>query len=164
MELGPIVDGVAEDLRRAAALGGDDAARAAELLVAGMEASLRLHLFDALESAARELEESAPGVEVEVRLAGRDPVLALRAEGGGAAPGGARGPGVGDYADDELLRLTIRLPEGLKVRVEQAAVAAGASINSWIVSALVRVLEGPPPERMGPGRRMPRRVSGFVQG
>lgn len=165
MELGPVIEGIAADLRRAAAVGGEGTERVADLLITGVEPSLRLHLFEALQTAARELEASAPGTSVEVRLAGRDPVLSLVP----AAPTSddaeeASGAGLGGYVDDELLRLTIRLPEGLKAHVEQAAASVGASINSWIVAALARALDAPATSRSQPGRRMPRRISGFVQG
>lgn len=165
MDLEPVIQGIAEDLRRAASVGGDEVRRVADLLVTGVEPSLRLQLIEALQAAARELESSAPGISVEVRMEGRDPVLAIVA---GAATQGEpsldEGAGIGGYADDELLRLTIRLPEGLKAHVEQAAATVGASINSWIVAALARALDTPAASRPQPGRRVPRRITGFVQG
>lgn len=165
MDLGPVIEGIAEDLRRAASVGGEEIGRIADLLVSGAEPAIRLRLIEALHIAARELEDSTPGVTVEVRLDGRDPVLSLvtvaptpREEELGA------GSGLGGYIDDELLRLTIRLPEGLKSHVEQQASSHGASINSWIVSALARALDERSAQRPQPGRRMPRRMTGFVQG
>lgn len=163
MELTTIVDGVIGDLRRAGAIGGEETARVADLLAAGLDASLRLHILEALNAAAREIEAIVPGLGVDVRLEGREPVLTVvrqdtpetGEQGDGASPG--------DYSDDELLRLTIRLPQGLKSAVEHAAGAAGASINSWIVSALARTLDNPG-GRAAPGRRLPRRMTGFVQG
>lgn len=164
MELTGIVDGVIEDLRRAGAIGGEETARVADLLAAGLDASLRLHILEALHAAAREMEAAVPGLGVDVRLDGREPVLVVgRQPELDGEPGESAGPG--DYADDELLRLTIRLPQGLKSAVEQAATATGASINSWIVSALARMIDTPS-GRPGPtpGRRLPRRMTGFVQG
>lgn len=161
MELQPILQGLAEDLRRAGALGGDETERIADLLVASSEASIRLRLLETLESAAREIERSARGVVVDIRLEERDPVLSLVATHAEEAEDGNEDASV--YADDELVRLTIRLPQGLKSRVEQAAAAAGASINSFIVSSLVRALEMPSGNRSQPGRRMPRRMTGFIQ-
>lgn len=165
MDLEPVIEGIAADLRKSASVGGEATERVADLLISGSEPALRLRLIEALHGAARELEDSTPGVRVEVRLEGRDPVLSLAAAAGTAA--GAEetaAPGLGGYAEDELLRLTIRLPEGLKSHVEQAAASVGASINSWIVSALARSLEAPATARPQPGRRMPRRITGFVQG
>jgi predicted HicB family RNase H-like nuclease len=158
------VAAIGEDLRRAGAVGGEETARVADLLVASLDSTVRLHLLEALHEAARELAESAPGVGVDVRLVERDPVLSLDVE--------ARGEDVrGDEAEialdlaGELARLTVRLPEGLKERIEQVANAAGASVNSWIVVALARALELPPASQgRRPSRRMPRRMTGFVQG
>jgi Arc-like DNA binding domain len=165
--LHPAIDGISEDLRKAAAVGGEETARVAELIVSGIQPTLRLHLIEVLHLAAQELEDSAPGVSVEVRLVGRDPVLSL----GAPAPTPTadvvdrdQTSGFAAFADGELLRLTIRLPEGVKAAVERAAAAAGASINSWIVAALARSLDGPAPSSLQLGRRMPRRITGFVQG
>ncbi len=165
MELGPVIEGIASDLRQAASVGGEEIRRVADLLVSGAEPAIRLRLIEALHTAARELEDSAPGVLVGVRLEGRDPAFSIGTVA--PAPGETEAAGTADlgaYADDELLRLTIRLPEGLKSHVEQAAASAGASINSWIVAVLARALDAPSAPGPGPGRRMPRRITGFVQG
>lgn len=164
MDLGPVIDGIADDLRRAASVGGEETGRVADLLVSGTEPAIRLRLIEALHLAARELEGSSPGVTVEVRLEGRDPVLSLVTAATPPDETAEAGTSLGGYVDDELLRLTIRLPEGLKSHVEQQATSVGASINSWIVSALARALDAPSASRAQPGRRMPRRVTGFVQG
>jgi len=165
MELAPVIEGIGADLRRAASVGGEEAARLADLLVSGAEPAIRLRLIEALHAAAHELERSAPGAAVEVRMAGRDPVLSLvDAAAAGAAGEAEGGGGLAGYADDDLLRLTIRLPEGLKAHVEQQAASVGSSINSWIVAALARALDGPSAPRSQPSRRMPRRITGFVQG
>src|SRR5579875_3397995 len=159
MRLTDIVEGIAEDLRRAGAVGGEETSRVAELLVASIEPSLRLH------EAARELAESAPGVQVDVRMEGREPVLSLVVPEV-AEPSAEQLAGrLAGYVDDELARLTLRLPEGLKGQVETIAAQAGASINSWIVSALARALAE---QRAGsaspPGRRPGRRMTGYVRG
>jgi hypothetical protein len=103
-------------------------------------------------------------VSIDVRLVGRDPELSLLVASTEEPLSGTDVADLGGYADDDLLRLTIRLPEGLKSRVEQAAAGVGASINSWIVASLARALDAPGAPRPQPGRRMPRRMTGFVQG
>ncbi|MGO9559493.1 MAG: hypothetical protein ACLPQS_06285 [Acidimicrobiales bacterium] len=164
MQLSSTIEGISDDLRRAGAVGGDDTRRIAELLVSSVETSIRVHLLDALHEAARELSDSFPGADVEIRLEGRDPVLTLviADQQAAAASEGSEQERMAGYADDELARLTLRLPEGLKGQIENVASRAGASLNSWVVSALARTLETP----MGsqPGRRMPRRMTGYVQG
>ncbi len=164
MQLSSTVEGISEDLRRAGAVGGDETRRIAELLVSSVETAIRVRLLDALQEAAREIAESYPGSEVSIRLEGRDPVLSLVLAGPHRS-GGPEGTGedrMAGYADDELARLTLRLPEGLKNQIENVASRAGASINSWIVSALARALEMPTTSQ--PGRRMPRRMTGVVRG
>jgi predicted HicB family RNase H-like nuclease len=38
-------------------------------------------------------------------------------------------------------RITLRLPESLKQRIESAAGREGASVNTWLVQALQRAVE-----------------------
>jgi hypothetical protein len=166
MDLARIVAGITDDLRRAGAIGGEETAHAVELVVAGIEPTMRLHLLEGLYEAARELEASAPGVAVAVRLEGRDPVVTLTSVPSNTGEAGAD-PAVEPpwgYAEDKLVRLTVRLPEGLKTRVEQGAAGVGVSINSWIVAALARATDEPGGLRSQPGRRVPKRITGFVQG
>lgn len=163
MQLSPIADGISEDLRRAAAVGGEESSRVAEILVAAVEPALRLHLLDAVQVLAGELSESAPGARVEVRLEGRDPVVSLVGVAEPPRPGREVTEGGAAYGEEELTRLTVRLPEGLKARVEEAAARSGSSINAWIVAALGHQLSAPAIPTP-PGRRLPRRITGYVQG
>ena len=134
MEMAPYVQALQEDLARAVALAGDEAAQeAGRRLAQALEPSLQLRLFDLLGEIALALNGQVPG-RVEVRLAGREPEL-VYVEEQEAAP--AATPG-----DDALTaRVTLRLPEGLKARIEVAASGDGVSVNSWIMHALARGLE-----------------------
>jgi hypothetical protein len=155
MLLSPIVEGLSDDLKKAAALGGDDIRQAAELLVDAIGPAVRMRMLDALQQAGDELSASFPGAEVEMTLQGRDPVLTMTI---------GRGPGAGPTDDvsvgeAETARLTLRLPEGLKAQVERAAGNAGLSLNTWLVEAAAQALHMPPA-----GRRGPKRMTGFVRG
>lgn len=156
MLLAPIVEGLEEDLRRAAAVGGDDTRRIADALVESLASSVRLRLLDALQQAADELSASLPGTSVEVRLQGSDPVLTLSmatmASGSGDGEGAERG-------EEEVAHVTLRMPEGLKGQAERAAMRDGVSLNSWLVDAVVQALRLPPSPRRGS-----RRMTGFVRG
>src|SRR5215471_2333113 len=72
MELAPYLDSLRRDLTAAAAPGGDDVARAAELLGGSLEASARMCLLEALSDAAAEITTRLDSTSVEVRLRGRE--------------------------------------------------------------------------------------------
>lgn len=64
------------------------------------------------------------------------------------------GPGEGDAG---TARMTLRLPEPLKSRIEQVAGQAGMSVNAWMVRALSQAVSGqpaPPPPAGFPGQRI----------
>jgi hypothetical protein len=164
MLLAPIVEGLEDDLKRAAAVGGEETRRAAEVLAEALGSSVRLRFMDALQQAAEELSASLPGLGVEVHLQGRDPVLTATttgpAERFGVGDDDSSGEGAGDVGGEaEMARITLRIPERLKVQVERAAQGQGISVNSWLVDAAGRALQLPLA-----GRRGPRRVTGFVRG
>jgi hypothetical protein len=150
MELAPHVDAIRTDLEAAAA--DDDAAQAvAERLARSLEASIQLRLLDVVGEAALELSDQLPAGHVEVRLAGRDVRLVLVNDAAAAEPMTA--------AEDEggTARLTLRMPEGLKGRVEGAADREGISTNAWLVRAISRALESAPRRKTG------NRLTGFAQ-
>ena len=51
-------------------------------------------------------------------------------------------------------RITLRLPESLKQRVESAAAREGASVNTWLVQALQRAVESRRPSSAGSRNRL----------
>ena len=131
MQIDGYVQAVREDLARVAALGDETTARAAELLAVALESSLGRRFQEALGEAALELSGQLDSGRVEVRIAGGDPELVLVRDEQMEAPAE-----VGD--DARLARITLRLPEPLKVRIEEAASRDGVSVNTWIVQALIR--------------------------
>ena len=86
MELAPYLDGLRRDLAAAAAPGGDDVARAADLLGGSLESSARMCLLEALSDAAAEITTKLDGGSVEVRLRGREAQFVVTA---GREPGAA---------------------------------------------------------------------------
>ncbi len=126
---------IQEDLAAAAALSSDEATQdAARRLSQALGSSLHLRLLDVVSEAAASLSEVVPG-RIDVRLAGRDPELVYVDDD----PGPAAPPPTGE--DALSARITLRLPDGLKVQIEAAASGEGLSVNSWIVRALSRGLE-----------------------
>ena len=141
------VQAVCEDLARVAAVGDESTARAAELLAVALESSLARRLQEALAEAALELSAQLDQGSAEVRVAGRDLSLVYVPD---AEPAPAE-------AADEVFsaRITLRLPESLKSRLESAAATSAVSVNTWLVQALNRALEPRPSTR---GRR---RLTGY---
>src|SRR4051794_33321459 len=144
MQIDGHIQALREDLARIAAVGDESTARAADLLAVALESSLSRRLIEALGEAALELSAQLDDGRVEVRFAGSDPEFVFvreESEEPQASP-------------DEALsaRITLRLPEALKVRVEDAASRDGVSVNTWIVQALGRVASGA--TRRSSGRRL----------
>jgi len=150
MELEPYVLDLQRHLSVAADAGGDASREIAERLTAPLEAATRLVLLEALSAAASEItRELAPG-SVDVRLRGRDPEFVVAAAEHpewadvASAPSAAPAPASVDDIDDAATsRTTLRLPDQLKARVDEAAAAEGVSVNAWLVRAIAAALEAP---------------------
>ena len=132
MQIDAYVQALREDLARVAAVGDESTARAAELLAVALESALGRRLMEALGEAALELSGQLESGRVEVRFAGGDPELVLVREEEAAA----------EPADEAFTaRITLRLPESLKTRLESAATREGVSVNTWVVQMLSRAAE-----------------------
>ena len=151
MQLSPFIEAFREDLSTATATAAPDVARAGELLASALDPAARLLLLDVLSAAAREVDAGLPSGSVEVRMRGRDPELVVVLE-----PEATTQP-TPPVDDEETARVTLRLPETLKSRAEQAAAAEGVSVNTWLVRAVARALDTPP-------RHGPRRFTGYARG
>jgi len=149
VDTAPQIDAIRADLE--AIVAGDEASHPiAERLLRALDSSLQLRMLDAIGQAALELSDQLPGGRVEVRLAGRDVRLVYVADETVQAP---------QLVDDEgTARLTLRMPEGLKTVVEEAATNEGLSTNAWLVAAVKRSLDQRPRRRIG------NRLTGFAQG
>jgi predicted HicB family RNase H-like nuclease len=164
MDLTPYLEALRADLAAAAAPGGPDTAKAAELLGYSLESSVRLALLEALSDAAAEITTRLEDTSVEVRLRGREADLVVNhtaAEPASAQPASAEPTAIDG---GELTRLTLRMPETLKTHVEQTAAAEGISVNAWLVRAITTAINRPagpppPPSRNTSGKR----ITGFAQ-
>jgi hypothetical protein len=145
MQIDGTIQALREDLVRFAALGDENTSRAAELLTVAIESSLGRRLQDALAEAALELNDQLESSHVELRVGGHDLQLVLVREDGT----------VPEQADEAFsARVTLRLPESLKERVESAAAREGASVNTWLVQALQRAVETRRPSSSGSRNRL----------
>ena len=145
MQIEGYVQALRDDLVRVAAVGDESTARAAELLAVALESSVGRRFQEALAEAALELSSQLDSGRVEVRIAGGDPELVLVKDDGAVA----------EPADEAFTaRITLRLPESLKARLETAAAREGVSVNTWLVNVLSHASEPRPTGGGGSRRRL----------
>jgi hypothetical protein len=155
MDLTPHLEAVRADLEALA----DDQTRAnLERLTRAVEPALQLRLLDVLGEASLELSQQLPDGHAEVRVAARDASLVYVPEG----PAASTAPAEED--EGGTARLTLRMPESLKTKVEEAAAREGTSVNAWLVRTITRGVEGKRFElEIGRNRRGGSRVTGWAQ-
>jgi hypothetical protein len=145
MELTPFVDRLRQDLSDAAAAGGPEAQAAAERLALALDPATRMMLLEALSQATAEITGSLDHEAVDVRMNGREPEFVVTHLGPVAPPAPPTPPAPSaapEPEDDNLSRITLRLPESVKARAEDAATRAGHSLNAWLVDAVRDALDG----------------------
>jgi len=132
MQIDGHIQALREDLARVASLGDEATAHVAEILSSALESSLARRLQDILAEAALELNSQLSDGHVEIRIAGHDLELVIVREDADAP----------EAADEAFsARISLRLPESLKQRIESSASREGASVNTWLVQALQRAVE-----------------------
>jgi hypothetical protein len=168
MDLSEYAESLRRELTSITRFASEDIARAAEMLSETLDSSIRLALLDVLSAAADEITASLDGATIDVRLSGTDPEFVVNMTH-------AAGESFADTADaaDEAgtSRVTLRLSEGLKTKVEAAAVSAGLSVNAWLVRSISRAIEGQqgggpkarPPFPQPPSGRSGKRFTGFAR-
>ena len=140
MELGQYVNDLQRQLVDAAANGAEDTRAVAERLAAGLDAATRLVLLDVLSAAMGEItRDLAPG-SVDVRLRGREVEFVVTQPSTESDVDDSLAPSV-DLDDASTSRTTLRLPDALKARVDEAATADGLSVNTWLVRAVAAALQ-----------------------
>jgi len=140
MELGQYVNDLQRQLVDAAANGAEETRATAERLAAGLDAATRLVLLDALSAAVGEItRDLAPG-SVDLRLRGRE-VEFVVSQPTVETDGDEVPVASVDLDDASTSRTTLRLPDALKARVDEAASADGLSVNTWLVRAIAAALQ-----------------------
>lgn len=138
MDLSPYVVDLQRQLVDAVETGADENRATAERLVAGLDAATRLVLLDALSAAVGEItRDLAPG-SVDLRLRGREIEFVVTQPS--PENDADEAPAAVDLDDVSTSRTTLRLPDALKARVDEAAAADGLSVNSWLVRAIAIAL------------------------
>lgn len=170
MDLTGYVGRLREGLVAAAASGGDAMVDAAERLATTLEPAVRMTLLEALSDVAAELTSELDATTIEVRLKGRDPHFVVSR--GTAADAGFEPPSPPPAASETaeaqaerdaetIARITLRLPEAVKQRAEDAASAARQSLNTWIVEAVRQAAAAPASGRRS--RTVGQQLSGWVR-
>lgn len=140
MDITPYVDNLRRDLLAAAESAGPEARQTAERLGYALDPSARLALMEAISQAAAEITAAMPAGGVDVRLDGRELDFVVHAAAPTPpAPPAPPAPPVPPMPDVEegMSRVSLRIPESVKAKAEDAAAAAGQSLNTWLVN-LVR--------------------------
>ncbi|MFF5172010.1 hypothetical protein ACFY3U_05180 [Micromonospora sp. NPDC000089] len=164
MDLNSYVESLRRELVDAAELGGADARSLAGRLTGPMESAFRLALLEALSGAAAEItRDLAPG-SVEVRLRGREPYFVVTPPPAEPQPDTTEPADVPVTApeaeDGPVSRISLRLPDQLKGRVEEAANRDGLSVNAWLVRAVTAAVQSGSPTR--PTTLAPRSAQHFT--
>ena len=151
MQLESHIQAIQEDLAATAGLGDEATADAARRLSEALASTLHLRLLDLLGEAALEIGGQLEAGRIEVRLAGRDPELVVVTD---------EVPDAGQFGfgEEHSGRITLRLPESLKVSVEAAAVREGVSTNAWLVRTIARMVDH------RSSKRSRNRIQGYAQG
>lgn len=140
MDLAPYVSDLQRQLVDAAETGTDDTRAVAERLASGLDAATRLVLLDVLSAAVGEItRDLAPG-SVDLRLRGREVEFVVSAPSTDTDEEAAPAASI-DLDDASTTRTTLRLPDALKARVDDAAAADGLSVNTWLVRAVAAALD-----------------------
>jgi hypothetical protein len=144
MKMSLAVEGFRSDVDALADLGDEAVAEVADRIGSALTRSAPSRILDLLSEVAAELSDELPDGHVEIRLVGDDVELAYVDEHRPAPEG-----------DGELsARITLRLPEPLKVRIEEAAGGQGVSVNSWVVRTLERGVMSSHSGSTRPGKRL----------
>jgi hypothetical protein len=129
MRMSKFIDLLSADLKALGQLGGTELESAVSRLIPTLEPVLRTRLLEVLTEIAGELKNQFPGTHVEARLAGDNVELVYLQDE----------TGITRETPSELnARITLRLPEDLKSRIETAATKDGISLNSWLLKASER--------------------------
>lgn len=162
MDLSEYAESLRRELVGITRFAGEDITRAAEMLTESLDSSVRLALLDVLSAAAGEITSHLDGAVVDVRLTGMEPEFVVTVSGDAEDESAAEAPDAS--ADDAgQTRLTLRMPESLKTRVETAAAASGQSVNAWLVRAISRAVEGSSGRGPKPRVTIGKRYSGFAR-
>lgn len=165
MKMSTYTQKVRAGLADAAALADDPTQQVADKLATAVDSSTRLAIISALGDAAEEINAQLGAGTVRLSLNGEEPAFEVTApvevdadfetydpEAAGSEEGAEF-----DYADDEpQARVSLRLPQSVKGKVDEAASAEGVSVNTWLLQRILLSLAWGRRGGRGRGPRGPR--------
>ena len=151
MDLSPYVESVRAGVADAASLADKHTQRVAERLGTAIESSTRLALIQALSEAAGSISAELAPSSVELRMAGQDPEFVVSVQTAEAEPTliipepepgdeGTSESSAAEPDDEPVARITLRLPQSVKTRVDEMASSEGISTNAWLIRAVMDAL------------------------
>lgn len=149
MNLSLYVETVRSGVTQAAALGDDHTRYVAEQLASALDAATRLALISALSDAAAAISADLAPTSVELRMTGTEPEFVVAVPEPLDAPVllvPEPDPEVAEPASEEfdeeepVARVSLRLPQSVKARVDERADGEGISTNAWLIRAVMDAL------------------------
>jgi anti-sigma factor RsiW len=150
MNLSPYLESVRTGVAHASALADEQTQHVAERLGTAIEASTRLALIEALSDAAGTISAELAPSSVELRMVGVEPEFVISVQTAEAEPtlllpdsepdGEATGESSTVEAEEPVARVTLRLPQSVKARVDEMASSDGISTNAWLIRAVMDAL------------------------
>ena len=151
MDLSPYIESVRAGVANASSLADEQTQHIAERLGTAVESSTRLALIQALSDATGTISAELAPSSVELRMVGMDPEFVVTLQSGEAEPtllmpepGGDREgteePSPTEADDEPVARITLRLPQSVKARVDEMASSEGISTNAWLIRAVMDAL------------------------
>ena len=119
---------LSSDIKALGQLGGPELESAVSRLIPTLAPVLRTRLLEALTEVTDELKSQLPGARIEARINGDEVELVYLQD-----------QSTSRETPSELnARITLRLPDDLKSRIEKAATKEGISLNTWLLKASER--------------------------
>jgi hypothetical protein len=151
MDLSPYIASVRVGVVNASSLADEQTRLVAERLGTALESSTRLALIQALSDAAGSLSAEMAPSSVELRMVGQDPEFVVSIQTAEAEPTlllpdaepdpePAGEPQTSEPDDEPVARITLRLPQSVKARVDEMASTEGISTNAWLIRAVMDAL------------------------
>jgi hypothetical protein len=146
MDLTPYLESVRAGVANASALADEHTQQVAGRLGTAIESSTRLALIQALSDAAGTISADLAPSSVELRMVGEDPEFVVSVQTDEAEPTLLLPPesepeGETTEAEEEpVARITLRLPQSVKARVDEMASSEGISTNAWLIRAVMDAL------------------------